>query len=389
MTGSLQIKKGYYYVVLNYKSKNGVRMTKWIATGYGIKNNKRKAEALIEQYVEQHKELEQEEVFDGKKTLFTDALADWLVRVENKVEKSTYEGYTIYVNKHIIPYFKKLKLYLHEVLPKHIRDYYEYKFKGGRLDGKPGGLDIQSIKKHSTVLKLMLNDAFIAEQIPRNPASAVPLPKHDKITYKGAFLTNDEANKMLQAFSEHELQTLVCVTLYYGLRRSEALGLRWSAVDFEADTLTINHTVVKNLSVDYKDSTKTVSSNYTFPLLADVKELLLDLKKQQDANRRICGKDYFESDYVFVWRDGRLYRPDYITRSFQRVLKNHGFAKMRFHDLRHSTASILHEKGWDLKDVQEWMRHANIDMTANIYTHISYIRKKASASDLEKTFILK
>jgi len=236
MTGSLQIKKGYYYVVLSYKSKNDIRTKKWISTGFEIKNNKRKAEALIEQYVKQYSHLEQEEVIDVKKILFTDAMSDWLVRVENKVEKSTYEGYTIYVNKHLIPYFRRLKLYLNKVTPKHIRDYYDYKYKGGRLDGKPGGLDIQSIKKHSMV-------------------------------------------------------------------------------------------------------------------------------------------------------DGKLYRPDYITRAFQKVLKRNGFQSMRFHDLRHSTASILHDKGWTLKDIQEWVRHASIDMTADIYTHISNLRKQTMTKDLEKTFI--
>ena len=178
------------------------------------------------------------------------------------------------------------------------------------------------------------------------------------------------------------------VTLYYGLRRSEVLGLRWSAIDFEKNTLTINHTVVKNLSVDYKDRTKTETSNYTFPLLEDVKVLLLKLKEQQKENRYDYKKEYIDSDYVFAWQDGKLYRPDYITRAFQKVLKQKGFLKMRFHDLRHSTASILHEKGWTLKDIQEWMRHASIDMTADIYTHISNIRKQTMAKDLEKTLIL-
>lgn len=396
MTGSLQKKNDYYYVVLNYKSKNGVHLTKWIATGYKVKNNKKKAEALIEKYVEQYQDLENKEVFSGEKILFTDALTDWLVRVENKVEKSTYEGYTIYVNKHLIPYFSKFKyLYLHEVTPKHIHDYYEHKFKSGRLDGKQGGLDIQSIKKHSAVIKLMFTDAVILEYVLRNPALNVPLPKHEKNRLiaksnlkKSIFLNQDEANKMLQAFTGHELQALIYVTLYYGLRRSEVLGLRWSAVNFKADTLTINHTVVKNLSIDYKDDTKTETSNYTFPLLSDVKELLLKLKEQQNENRRLCGKDYADSDYIFAWQDGTLYRPDYITRSFQRGLKNHGMPKMRFHDLRHSTASILYDKGWELKDIQEWLRHADIEITANIYTHISELRKLTSAKNLEKTFIL-
>jgi integrase len=292
------------------------------------------------------------------------------------------------VNKHILPYFEKLKLYIDEVTPKHIRDYYEYKFKSGRLDGKPGGLDIQSIRKHSMVLKQVFTEALIAEQITRNPASAVPLPKQEKHEIKGVFLTGDEANRLLQAFSGHQLQAMVYVTLYYGLRRSEALGLRWQSVDFEENTITIEHTVVKNLTVEYKDKTKTKTSAGTFPLLEDVKEVLLTLKAQQAENRKTFGNTYHESDYVFVWKNGNLYKPDYITRSFINLLKKKELPHMRFHDLRHSTASVLHDKGWDLKDIQDWLRHADIETTGNIYTHISEQRKQASAKDLEKTFIM-
>jgi integrase len=216
----------------------------------------------------------------------------------------------------------------------------------------------------------------------------VSLPEKYTPEVKSVFLTGEEANRLLQAFVGHELQAMVYVTLYYGLRRSEALGLRWQAVDFENNTITINHTVVKNLTIEYKDSTKSKKSMHTFPLLDDVKNLLLKLKKQQDENRRTFKKAYNETDYIFKYADGSLYRPDCVTRSFQRVLKNHGLPRMRYHDLRHSTASILHDKNWDLKDIQDWLRHADIETTGNIYTHISSQRKQATARDLEKTFII-
>ena len=193
---------------------------------------------------------------------------------------------------------------------------------------------------------------------------------------------------MLQAFTGHELQAMVYVTLYYGLRRSEALGLRWSSINFEENTIKIEHTVVKMMSVEYKDSTKSKTSKRTLPLLSDVREVLLKLKDKQSENRRIFGNTYKDSDYIFKWQDGKLYRPDYITRSFQRVLKKHGLKKMRFHDLRHSTASILYDMGWDLKAIQNWLGHADIETTGNIYTHISESRKQAAAKNLERTFTI-
>ena len=241
MTGNVYPKNDTHYIVLHYKNKDGKKKFKWIPTGLEIKGNKTKAKEMIPGLIKQWQHLDYKKT-DTKKPLFTDATKLWLESKKGKLERSTYESQTIYVNKHIIPYFEKLNLTLDEVTPKHIRDYYEYKFNGGRCDKKDGGLNIQSIRKHSMVLKQVFTEALIAEQITRNPASAVPLPKQDKKEVKGVFLTGDEANRLLQAFAGHQLQAMVYVTLYYGLRRSEALGLRWSSVDFEANTITIEKT---------------------------------------------------------------------------------------------------------------------------------------------------
>ena len=142
------------------------------------------------------------------------------------------------------------------------------------------------------------------------------------------------------------------------------------------------------MTVEYKDKTKSKTSARTFPLLADVREVLLKLKEKQNGSRKIFGNTYKDSDYIFKWQDGRLYRPDYVTRSFQRVLKKHGLKVIRFHDIRHSTASILYDKGWDLKDIQDWLGHADIETTGNIYTHISNQRKQTTAKSLENTFVI-
>ena len=112
------------------------------------------------------------------------------------------------------------------------------------------------------------------------------------------------------------------------------------------------------------------------------------LKEKQLESKKIFGNTYYDSDYIFKWQDGKLYRPDYVTRSFQRVLKKHKLKVIRLHDLRHSTASILYDKGWELKDIQEWLGHGDIETTGNIYTHISLQRKQVSAKSLENTFIM-
>ena len=103
-------------------------------------------------------------------------------------------------------------------------------------------------------------------------------------------------------------------------------------------------------------------------------------------DKAIFGNCYTESDYIFRWSDGKPYRPDYVTRTFKKVLSQNGLPDMRFHDLRHSTASILYDKGWELKDIQEWLGHADISTTGNIYTHISKMRKEKIGQDLGSLF---
>ena len=382
MTANLKVKNDRYYAVINYKEGNEYKQ-KWVSLGLPTKNNKRKAESMLEDI---KREFEEQYSTPNGDIMFTAYLRQWLEKKKPLVELSTWEGYQTYAERHIIPYFEPLKLSLRSIRPQHIKEYYEYKYTRGRLDGKPGGLSIASIKKHSLVIKEALSDAVVSEYIPRNPSDGVRLPARDTPMREKTFLTSEQANEMLKAFNGHPLQALVYVTLYYGLRRSEVLGLRWSAIDFDRNTLSINHTVVKNRTVVRKDKTKTQSSYHTYMLINDVREALLEQRKRQQENKEKYGAAYKDSDYIFTWEDGTLYRPDYVTRGFQRVLKAHGLPMMRFHDLRHSTASILYDKGWDLKDTQSWLRHSSVEVTGDIYTHITEARRARMAAELNSTF---
>ena len=288
----------------------------------------------------------------------------------------------------MIPYFSQLNLNIQDITAGHIFDYVNYLSNdGGRKDNKIGGQSNTSIRKIISILRQVFDYAVLYGDIRVNPASQVPMPK--KVNNKDkrqVFLTAEDAQKMLDAFRDEELGPIVYVTLYYGLRKSEALGLRWQAVDFDANTITINHTVVSNGHIVRKDSTKSYCSNRTFQLLPDVKDVLLKLKDQQENYKTRLGSGYHNNDYIFKNPNGIPYRPDSLTRSFKRALERHGLPQMRYHDLRHSTASILVDKGWDINDIKEWLGHSDISTTANIYAHISHRKKISLAKDLEKTF---
>ena len=110
--------------------------------------------------------------------------------------------------------------------------------------------------------------------------------------------------------------------------------------------------------------------------------MLLDLKKSKAANMKLFGKEYTVNDYILKWDDGRPFSPDCVSQKFRDLLDEHNLPRIRFHELRHSCASFLINMGFSLKDVQEWLGHADIKMTANIYSHIDVSRKKSMADML-------
>ena len=383
MTGCVAERNGVYYVRLSYYDRNHKRRDKFISTGLSGRGAKKKASAMIEQLIEKYKYLE--------KSDHPSKMADYLIMWKNlrksEVAETTYDGYHTYIDRHLVPYFRDLNLNIQDITAGHIFDYVNYLSNdGGRKDNKIGGQSNTSIRKIISILRQVFEYAVLYGDIKINPALQVPLPKTtNKKDERQVFLTSEDAQKMLDAFQNEEIGPIVYVTLYYGLRKSEALGLRWQAVDFDANTITINHTVVGNGHIVRKDTTKTYTSRRTYELLPDVKALLLKLKDQQDDYKRRLGSGYHINDYIFKNPNGVPYRPDSLTRSFKRALARHGLPQMRYHDLRHSTASILVDKGWDINDIKEWLGHADISTTANIYAHISHRKKVSLAQDLDKT----
>lgn len=129
------------------------------------------------------------------------------------------------------------------------------------------------------------------------------------------------------------------------------------------------------------DTTKTKSSHRTLPLVPEFKEKLLEQKARQEEYRRVCGKCYNTEylEYICVDEMGNLLRPNYVTDTFKRVLEKNGLRPIRFHDLRHSCASLLLANGVPMKQIQEWLGHSDFSTTANIYAHLDYSSKLLSA----------
>ncbi len=376
MTGSLQIKNNKYYAVINLYI-DGKRKQKWICTDLDVKGNKTRAEKFLR---EQIVALECKSGIVNSDILFSDYVKIWLEEVKNSVDNITFQGYEQLANSHIIPYFKHKKTRLQDVKKETLQAYIDEKSKSGRLDNK-GGLSAKSLKLHRNILNQTLKEALKSGLISVNPCQWVKLPQIQR--REPTFYTAEQIEKLLSAISEDStFYLLVKLTATYGLRRSEVLGLMWNSIDFENDTLQIAHTVVKVNSTVCKDKTKNASSYRSFPLIDEIKQLLLAERKKQTQNRKEFGKEYIQNPYVFVWDNGKPFATEYVSQHFKRLLEWNNLPHIRFHDLRHSCASILLSRGFTLKDVQEWLGHSDITLTANIYGHLDIERKKAIADTM-------
>ncbi len=375
MTGSLAVKNGKFYAVLN-TYENGKRKQKWICTDLPEKGNKRKAEQFLREKISEYERMEGIAHTD---TLFSDYVRLWLQQIARTVDEVTLQGYETTARTHVLPYFDELKTPLAKVDHKLLQQYIDTKHQSGRLDGK-GGLSPRSLRQHKNILSQTLDMAVKSKLLPSNPCQFVSLPPMER--YESKFYTESQVRELFKALEGDPLLPIVKITALYGLRRSELLGLQWDSIDFERKTLMIRHTVAKVTKVVAKDKTKNASSRRTFPLTDEALEIFQAAKCQEQQNRLAFGREYQENPYVFKWPDGHTYDPDYISHRFNDLLKKHNLPHIRFHELRHSCASLLIAMGFTPKDIQEWLGHSDIQTTANIYSHLDVGRKSTIANSL-------
>lgn len=375
MTGSLQTKNDKYYIVLNL-TQQGKRRQKWISTGLPVKGNKRRAEQLLREALQQYQQQSGNAFGD---TLFSNYVRYWLEQVHRRVDEVTWQGYDTLARCNILPYFDKCGLLLQELTRADLQTYLDEMASDGWKDGR-GGLSARSIRLHKNILHQTLNEALKNGLISNNPCQLLDLPSVPR--YEAHFYDEQQMQILLQAAKDDPLYPLIQLAMIYGLRRSELLGLKWDSIDFVRKTLTIRHTVSKVTKAVAKDKTKTASSYRSFPLTEEAAQIFQQAKAEETQNRRLMGTAYQENDYVFKWSDGRPFPPDYVTHHFSRLLKNHDLPHIRFHELRHSCASLLLNRGFTLKDVQEWMGHSDISVTANIYGHLDIARKQSIADSI-------
>ncbi|WP_405168617.1 tyrosine-type recombinase/integrase [Paenibacillus sp. FSL H3-0286] len=380
MKGSLRKRNQYWYIIVETKDESGNRKQKWINTKCEKKSD---AEKFLRETLTK---LDNNSFVQPQRKLkFTDFMLDWLNNViKSEVEETTWEGYEMIVTKHIIPYFmSKNDILLQELQPMHLQKYYETKYKDDQLTEKKG-LSANTLRRHHANIRSALNFGVRMNLIPFNPADRIVLPKQEK--FNASYYTVEQLEKLFDVCLGTPIESAVYLAAHYGLRRSEVLGLKWDCINFEEKTISIREVRVKYGKEVVVKKPKSESSQRILPLMDDIADYLLRLKMQWKKNKLLYGKDYIDSGLVCCWPDGSPLNTEYLNHKFKDILAKNELPHIRFHDLRHSTASYLIKNGVSLKEIQVWLGHSTISITANTYTHIDMETKKDTAQKINDLF---
>ena len=377
IAGHLQEKKGLYYMVLSYKDKSGKRISKWLPTGLPVKGNKKRAEDML---MAARAEFVAGEAAIDRDMPFSSYLVQWMEIARSTLKPNTAAGYASMIQNPIAPYFQQRGITLGGLQAVDIQMFYTSQLKR---------VSANTVIHYHAIIHRALKYAVKTDLIDVNPADKVERPRKDRFT--ASFYDGNEVNRLFQVARGTPLELPVMLAAFYGLRRSEVVGLKWDAIDFENKTIAIRHTVTacaeKGRRIEVAaDTTKTASSRRALPLVPAFQTKLAALKEQQEKNRILCGRSYCTDylGYVLVDAMGNRLKLSYISTAFPVLLKRNGLRPIRFHDLRHSCASLLLKNGVPMKQIQEWLGHSDFSTTANIYAHLDAGSKLTSAQAMEK-----
>ena len=373
VAGFLAERGGYYHTVIN-AYVDGKRKPISRTTGLPVKNNLRRAQKILEERKEEYDRnglsgmLTLEERQRGNSMLLSEYMLKFVERKKGSISPVTYTGYTNMVKGRIRRFFDPLGVTINTLTPQLIEDF---------LDSiADEGYNGTTQLRYYQIIGACLKNALRKDHIDRNPMDKVDRPK--KAKYTAAYFTREEATELLEIAKGDLLYIPILLGIYYGLRRSEAVGLQWSSVDFETNQIRIDHKAYVisekgKVKTIISDEMKTETSRRTLPMIPQVRDALLEHKAKQEEYRKAFRSQYDKawSNCVCVTPTGNLIRPDEVTEGFSKLVKNHNLKKVTYHGLRHSCASMLVANGVPMKQIQLWLGHSNYSTTADIYSHLS------------------
>lgn len=286
-------------------------------------------------------------------------LEKWLADVSRpSVRPKTYRFYCDHIRLHIKPALGKKQI--EKLTPANVQHFVNDKLQSG--------LSPQTIRHIIATLRAALSIAVRWQLVYRNVAALVTLPRIQKQEMK--IFTPEQAKAFLESVKGHRLEALFIMALTLGLRRGELLGLHWSDVDFDAATLRVNYGLQRFDGKLHLVEPKTEKSRRVLPLPALLIDALRVHRTRQLEERLALGSNWQESGFVFASTIGRPLEPRNLNRTFDALLKNAKLPKIRFHDMRHSCATMLLSQGVPQRTLMEILGHSQISLTMNTYSHV-------------------
>lgn len=301
-------------------------------------------------------------------------LSWWLDNVAaGQVKASTLEDYRGIVDRYIVPSIGAHKLL--RLTPVHVQAMLT------KLE--QDGYAPNTRRYALAVLRRSLGWATRTGMVARNVATLAEGPKVGRSANLDRALSVAEARAVLDAARSDRLYAFAVVVLNLGLRRGEALALRWSNVDFDAKTITVAGTLkAKRGGGTYIDSPKTSGSARTIPMVPAVEAALREHRDLQADERRYAGPLWRESGHVFVAEDGRPVLPNFATRWWPELTERAGLGRRRLHDTRHTAATLMLAQGVPLETVSALLGHGNLAITSDIYAHVGQDAKRRALTGL-------
>jgi len=304
-------------------------------------------------------ELKQGTLATGPQQTLKACLERWLEQVVKLTKKpNTYRTYRYAIGCHLVPALGHIKL--QKLTIGHIQAFY-----GERAST----LNRKTLAVMRSALSGALEDALKQGFVGRNVSELIDLPPVER--YEGQILTVEQAKKLLEVARGSRLDALLLLTLTTGMRRGELVALHWSDVDLEKGTLQVRHTLVRVGGKGLVEGEPKSKAGRRKIALADVVIEALKKHRVRQLEARIkMGDRWQEHGLIFPNIYGAYFNPDHVWRLFKKLLKQAGLPNVRFHDLRHSAATVLIAAGVPLKVVSELLGHSSVAITADIYAHV-------------------
>jgi integrase len=364
MRGSV-VKRGNGYSVvveLDRDPSTNKRRQKW-HSGYRTKKDAERALSEIATSVHTGSYLE-----PTKQTL-SEFAREWLVAITPTIRPSTHYSYSRNLQLHVLP--KLGSVQLRRIDAGLLNTLYAALLADGRKDHAGGGLSPRTVRYVHAIIHRALRDAVKWGRLARNPADAADPPKATAASHPEASTwTADELRTFLERTRTSRFAAAYHLIATTGLRRGEALGLRWQDLDLDTGKASIRQTVIAIKHTVMISTPKTKMGRRTVTLDSGTVAALREHRKRQAAERLLMGAGWTDNDLVFCHPDGTVLHPERFSRGFLETVARIGLPRIRLHDLRHGWATLALQAGVHPKVVQERLGHANIGITLDTYSHV-------------------